>query len=171
MKARMNKKGFTLIELLVVIAIIAILASMLLPALAKARRRAAQTKCINNLKQIGTALHTYSIDYDEDFPFNAAAPGSAGGKAELQLLKDGYLEDNNVYVCPSGDATAADGTGTAATDFYYQPNLSEDDDSDSAIACDDVATQHDSPKSVNILYLGGHVDSDGIIPTDPALET
>jgi prepilin-type N-terminal cleavage/methylation domain-containing protein/prepilin-type processing-associated H-X9-DG protein len=62
------RRGFTLIELLVVIAIIAILAAVLFPVFAKAREKARQTSCLNNLKQIGTAVSMYTEDWDGEYP-------------------------------------------------------------------------------------------------------
>ncbi len=82
-KQRDNRGGFTLIELLVVIAIIAILASLLLPALVMAKLKAQTAQCTSNFKQMGAAWVMYNTDFPDFLaPNSDAGPGSHGQDAD-----------------------------------------------------------------------------------------
>ncbi len=99
-----RRGGFTLIELLVVIAIIAILIALLVPAVQKVREAAARTQCVNNLKQLGLAIHNY-YDANKEFPSNGwgwnwiGSPGMGAGAKQpggwlYSLLP--YVEQGNL---------------------------------------------------------------------------
>ncbi|MCD6220060.1 DUF1559 domain-containing protein [Candidatus Calescamantes bacterium] len=131
---RKGKKGFTLIELLVVIAIIAILAAMLLPALSKAREKARQAVCMNNLKQIGLALNLYLQDWDETFPkvytTKSSAPGGEHSWDEALGPYTGCKDQNPspskyaaaIYICPS-DLAKKKYHFSYGMNYYLGPHL------------------------------------------------
>ncbi|MFA6133893.1 MAG: type II secretion system protein [Phycisphaerae bacterium] len=128
----MKKKGFTLVELLVVIAIIALLVSILLPSLGRAKELANQLKCMANLSGIGKAGLVYMADNDDKYPMLASANTSANGDSNfffptgknygarrdasnnaldhsitalMFLILRSTQSDPGLFVCPSTDDT------------------------------------------------------------------
>jgi type II secretory pathway pseudopilin PulG len=128
----------------VVIAIIAILASMLLPALSRARERARRSSCISNLKQISLACHMYAQDFDERFPTGWGTVGNptaadaymsqpicllfgrAYNVANTGRVCPNYLQDMGVLICPSSKfkkyTVNPDDVATTFAPVFYNGN-------------------------------------------------
>lgn len=106
-----RQRAFTLVELLVVIAVIALLASLVLPALAHAKEKGRRIKCTANLKQIVLAMHAFSFDF-EVYPWRLA-PSDGGSQTMTQAAKSfqamrDYLVTPAVLVCPSDQRPSID---------------------------------------------------------------
>jgi prepilin-type N-terminal cleavage/methylation domain-containing protein/prepilin-type processing-associated H-X9-DG protein len=92
--SRRNRSGFTLIELLVVIAIIAVLIGLLLPAVQRVREAGARTECLNNIRNLGLALHNYHSSFKQFPPANTGTTPFHSWTS--QILQ--YIDQDNVYV-------------------------------------------------------------------------
>jgi len=90
------RRGFTLIELLVVVAIIAVLVSILLPALARARQGAQAVQCLSQMRQIGMAMVQYANEYDDVYPPSL----STTNRTYDWFIATKYLKGNAMLCCP-----------------------------------------------------------------------
>lgn len=111
-----GRRGFTLIELLVVIAIIAILAAMLLPALSRAKRKARQVECMNNLKQLEIANTMYIHDNGRDASYK---PMDNSGSLWMASLIAYQAQVNQLRFCPEATKVSSDGAAWGTADSAW----------------------------------------------------
>ncbi|MFH1230149.1 MAG: prepilin-type N-terminal cleavage/methylation domain-containing protein [Planctomycetota bacterium] len=157
---KVSRNGFTLIELLVVITIIAILATIIIPSMAKIRTDAKKMKCRDNLAKLYQAL----VMYDTEFKIYPRGDSYRGAQfwevlrtlptSDTAVLKEKNRDD--LYICP-----LKGGFGGAGICHYRGPNF---DVSDALVESDpigaDVAQNHDPKQGqnpINVLYWGGKV--------------
>lgn len=110
---RSRNTAITLIEMLIVICIIAILTGILWTAIFSGKRKATETSCVNNLRQIGLAIQMYRSDYNDQFP------------PDLEALSGTYVKDKQIFRCPQWQALRqANGKRTQKlTGYLYTPSI------------------------------------------------
>ena len=175
------RRAFTLIELLVVIAIIAILAGILFPVFAQAKRAAKKTVCLSNLKQIGSSIVLYMGDYDDVFPAALDASDKYSSsiwdshpdwKARIQTMPmlhealQPYVQSKDVFHCPSDIgaeyldndpwtpiAARSSVYGTYGSSYFFRTEIAFQYF---------TQTRFKLPADVNVLFDGaGHWHGDG----------
>ncbi|HEX2950830.1 MAG TPA: prepilin-type N-terminal cleavage/methylation domain-containing protein, partial [Armatimonadota bacterium] len=155
------RKGFTLIELLVVIAIIAILAAILFPVFAKAREKARQTQCMNNQKQMTTAIQMYVQDNEEKLPKSDSVWSDLDIPAKVlqcptagKNVANAYCYNNSLSGLSVGQFR--DPTFTAVTvDGQHQSSGAQGDFDNIAYTLADISYRHNNMCIVG--YVDGHV--------------
>jgi prepilin-type processing-associated H-X9-DG protein len=109
---RFSNQGFTLVGLIIIVAVLAILAAMLLPALASAKRKAQRINCVNNLKQDGLAFRLWEGDNGDKYPMavstnkNGTMEYAGNAFRHFQVMSN-ELSTPKILVCPADNRTAA----------------------------------------------------------------
>lgn len=185
---QMNRRAFTLIELLTVLAIILLLAAIIFPVFARAKRSALQTKCISNLSQIGKAMLIYMGDHDDMFPRAVdasdkyapsiwdASPDWQATIASTDLLNQAlhpYSKGPEIYACPSDMGTRVldnhfPEVFETSPSIYKQYGLSYFYRTEIAFR-GIMQTALQDPARVNVLFDGGghwHGSTPAVKPND-----
>lgn len=161
--------AFTLIELLVVITIMALLASLILPALSRAKEAGRATRCLSNLHQMGIALQLYVQDNHNRLPYmNDRSLTTTNPYPPPDVVLSNYLGNLNVLRCPSDNKQLFETTGCS----YFWNFWLNGEDADHLVAVGITFQPHQIPlfcdkegfhkargaaKAQNFLYADGHI--------------
>lgn len=186
-----RQKAFTLIELLVVIAIIALLVSILLPSLNKAKDLANQVVCGSNQHSIGIALLMYANDYDGRLPMPLVKSGVIYGTGVLaeygqghggfgKLIDAGFVDNREIFICPKRsdwtstwwspytmriEPPAEWPIGATNANFFQNPDAWKIPDTGTYwLAADLYYEYNHGQDGINVLFQDGHVTWESQIP-------